>query len=103
MDYLVDERYPWAAICEREFGSRPVQILDDSNAIGHVVEYEGDSRRRPLTREELTLLFDHLDAKVTGRRALRRKGSLAAFRDAVVFKTIYAWGGCGARRRCDWC
>ena len=58
--YLVDERYPWAAICERELGSRPVQILDDSNAIGHVVEYEGDPRRRPLTRDELTLLFDHL-------------------------------------------
>jgi integrase len=69
-----------------------LQILDDSNAIGHVVDYEGDPRRRPLTREELTLLFDHLDAKVTGRRALRRKGSLAAFRDAVAFKTIYAWG-----------
>jgi integrase/recombinase XerC len=92
MEYLVDERYPWGAICEREFGIRPVQILDASNAIGHVVEYEGDPRRRPLTREELVLLFDHLDAKVTGRRALRRKGSLAAFRDAVVFKTIYAWG-----------
>jgi site-specific recombinase XerD len=92
MEYLVDERYPWAAICEREFGSRPVQILDDSNAIGHVVEYEGDPRRRPFTREELTGLFDHLDAKVTGRRALGRKGSLAAFRDAVAFKTIYAWG-----------
>lgn len=92
MDYLVDERYPWAAICEREFGGRPVQILDDSNAIGHVSDYEGDPRRRPLTREELVLFFDHLDAQVTGRRALRRKGSLAAFRDAVVFKTIYAWG-----------
>jgi integrase len=92
MDYLVDGRYPWAAICEREFGSRPVQILDDSNGVSHVVEYEGDPRRRPLTREELVLFFDHLDARVTGRRALRRKGSLAAFRDSVVFKTIYAWG-----------
>ena len=26
MDYLMDERYPWVAICEREFGVRPVQI-----------------------------------------------------------------------------
>jgi hypothetical protein len=92
MDYLVDGRYPWAAICEREFGCWPVQILDESNAIGHVAEYEGDPRRRPLTREELVLFFDHLDARVTGRRALRRKGSLAAFRDSVVFKAIYAWG-----------
>ena len=92
MDYLVDGRYPWAAICEQEFGCRPMQILDESNAIGHVVEYEGDPRRRPLTREELVLFFDHLDAQVSGRRALRRKGSLAAFRDAVLFKVIYAWG-----------
>ena len=92
MDYLVDGRYPWAAICEQEFGCRPMQILDESNAIGHVVEYEADPRRRPLTREELVLFFDHLDAQVSGRRALRRKGSLAAFRDAVLFKAIYAWG-----------
>jgi integrase/recombinase XerC len=29
---------------------------------------------------------------VSGRRALRRKGSLAAFRDATIFKIMYAYG-----------
>ena len=38
------------------------------------------------------MFFDHCDARVSGRRALERKGSLAAFRDAALFKTIYAWG-----------
>lgn len=92
LDYLTDERYPWLAICELEFGARPVQIIDERNAIAHVVEYEGHPGRRPLTREELTLFFDHCDARVSDRRARGRKGALAAFRDAALFKTIYAWG-----------
>jgi integrase len=45
-----------------------------------------------MTREELTLFFDHCDARVHSRQALRRKGSLTAFRDATLFKVIYAWG-----------
>ncbi len=92
LDYLTDERYPWRAICEAEFGRRPVQVLDERNAIRHVVEYEGDPGRRPLTREELAIFFDHCDARVTDRRARGRKGALAAFRDATLFKAIYAWG-----------
>jgi integrase/recombinase XerC len=92
LDYLTDERYPWVAICEVEFGVRPVQVLDERNTICHVVEYEGQPGRRPLSREELAMFFDHCDARVSDRRARRRKGSLAAFRDAAMFKTIYAWG-----------
>jgi integrase/recombinase XerC len=92
LDYLTDERYPWVAICEVEFGVRPVQVLDERNTICHVVEYEGRPGRRPLSREELVMFFDHCDARVSDRRARRRKGSLAAFRDAALFKTIYAWG-----------
>jgi len=92
MEYVTDERYPWLAICEREFGRRPVQVIDERNSIAHLGEYEGDPGRRPMTREELTLFFDHCDARVQARRALRRKGSLTAFRDATMFKVIYAWG-----------
>ncbi len=92
LDYFTDERYPWVAICEVEFGVRPVQIIDERNAICHVVEYEGRPGRRPLTREELVVFFDHCDARVSDRRARGRKGALAAFRDAALFKTIYAWG-----------
>jgi integrase/recombinase XerC len=92
LEYVTDERYPWLAICEREFGRRPVQVIDERNSIVHLSEYEGVPGRRPMTREELTLFFDHCDARVQARRALRRKGSLAAFRDATLFKVIYAWG-----------
>lgn len=92
LEYLTDERYPWVAICEAEFGERPVQVLDERNVIHHVVEYEGRPGRRPLSREELVVFFDYCDARVSDRRARRRKGALAAFRDAALFKTIYAWG-----------
>jgi site-specific recombinase XerD len=92
MDYLTDERYPWVAICEREFGVRPVQILFEENSIAHLTEFEGQPTVRPLTREELVVFFEFCDARVRELRRLRRKGSLAALRDAVLFKTIYAWG-----------
>jgi integrase/recombinase XerC len=92
LEYVTDERYPWAAICEREFGRRPVQVIDERNRIAHVAEFEGDPARRPLTRAELVMFFDHCDAQVHRRRAQQRKGSLTAFRDAALFKTIYAFG-----------
>ena len=41
LDYLTDERYPWVAICEVEFDVRPMQVIDERNAIVHNVEYEG--------------------------------------------------------------
>lgn len=92
VEYLLDRRYPWALICEQRLGHAPQRIVDERNLIRHGSDYEGDPGRRPLTRVELVALFEHCDAQVTGRRALKRKGSLAAFRDAVLFKTIYAWG-----------
>jgi integrase/recombinase XerC len=45
-----------------------------------------------LTREELQAFFDHCDARVAAVSAAGRKGWLAAYRDAVAFKVIYAWG-----------
>jgi integrase/recombinase XerC len=92
LEYVSDERYPWAAVCEREFERRPVQVIDERNRIVHVTDFEGQPGRRPLSREELTVFFDFCDAQVARRQRLRRKGSLAAFRDAALFKTIYAFG-----------
>ena len=52
LDYLTDARYPWAAVCERQFGCRPVQPFDERNLIVHVDDWEGrsgpagDDRRR---------------------------------------------------------
>ena len=91
-DYLCDRRYPWAAICAERLGCRPEQIVDERNLIVHVAEFEAHPGRRPLSRQELQAFFDHCDAWVSGRRALKRKGSLAALRDAALFKTMYGWG-----------
>src|SRR5207302_6097797 len=55
-------------------------------------EYEGRPERRPLTRAELQAFLDAADDHVERASASQRKGWLAAFRDATVFKVIYGWG-----------
>jgi integrase/recombinase XerC len=78
MAYLVDERYPWPAICRQEFGRVPAQLFDDRYGIAHLTGYEGDPRRRPLTVDELEAFFACSDARITRRRGLGRKGELVA-------------------------
>ena len=90
--FLVDERYPWRTVCGGCFGRVPVQLLDERNLIVHVSEWEGDPRRRAMTRSELEAFFEFCDERVAGRRALKRKGSLAALRDGALFKVAYAYG-----------
>jgi integrase len=92
MAYLTDPRYGWGAACEREVGAAPTQICHEWNTATHVADYEGRPERRPLTRAELQTLFDTADdrAEVVARSG--RKGALAAFRDATLFKVVYAWG-----------
>lgn len=92
LGFLVDERYAWRTVCRGCFGRVPVQLLDERNLIAHVTEHESDPRRRALTRDELQAFFDAWDRRVAGRRALRRKGSLAALRDGALFKVCYGWG-----------
>jgi integrase/recombinase XerC len=92
LDYVVDARYGWAAECEARFGTHPVQICHEWNTAVHVADYEGRPGRRPFTRAELQAFFDYADARVGAVRAAGRKGWLAAFRDATLFKVTYAWG-----------
>jgi site-specific recombinase XerD len=92
MDYLTDGRYGWSAVCLERFGEAPVQPLHEWTSVAHVADYEGDPRRRPLTYDEVQELFDAADAAVEQIRKRRRKGALAAQRDAVVLKTVYAFG-----------
>ncbi len=91
-DFLCSPHYGWVAECERRFGSHPVQVCHEWNTRPHLQEYEGDPRRRPLTRRELQLLFDRADAEVDTRLAVGRKGAAAAYRDATLLKVVYAWG-----------
>jgi len=93
-EFLVDARYGWAAACEEAFGSgrHPVAICHEWNTIAHLNDYEGNPEARPFTREELQRFLDYADDQV--ERAVRsgRKGALAAYRDATIFKVIYGWG-----------
>lgn len=91
-DYLVDPRYAWGDECVRRFGTHPIQICHEWNTARHVSEFEADPRVRPFTRSELQVFFDYSDDQVQRARSLGRKGWLAAFRDAALFKTIYAFG-----------
>ena len=45
-----------------------------------------------MTREELQRFFDYADDQVERAARAKRKGALAAFRDATLFKVVYAWG-----------
>ncbi|MER5793262.1 tyrosine-type recombinase/integrase [Streptomyces sp. NPDC001980] len=91
-EFVTDPRYSWSRECLSRFGRAPQQIFHEWNSIAHVSEYEGDPRRRPLTYDEVQLLFDAADGRVENIRCRRRKGALAAMRDAALLKTIYAYG-----------
>lgn len=91
-EYLTDARYGWAAACEEAFGTFPVAICHEWNTIAHLNDYEGSPEARPLTREELQRFLDFADDQVERAVKAGRKGVLAAYRDATLFKVIYGWG-----------
>ncbi|MFF4854724.1 tyrosine-type recombinase/integrase [Streptomyces rubiginosohelvolus] len=94
--FVTDGRYGWAKACEETFGQFPVQVCHGWNTADHVAEFEGRPGRRALTYDELQALFDAADDRVEQTRKRRRKGVLAAWRDAVMLKQVYAYG---TRRR----
>lgn len=97
LDYLTD--YGWRDQCLEHFGVAPTQVLHEWNTVVHANEYEGDPRRRPLTYDEIQWLFDAADGLAEDIRARHRKGALAGIRNAMLLKTIYAYG---LRRREAW-
>jgi len=101
-EYLVDGRYGWAAACEGAFGpgAHPVPICHEWNTIAHLSHYEGDPEARPFTRGELQMFFDYADEQVERAASSGRKGALAAYRDATVYKVLYGWGLFSGVRRC---
>lgn len=92
--YITDPRYGWPAACEESFGEgvHPVAICHEWNTMVHLNDYEGSPEARPFTREELQVFIDYADDQVERSAASKRKGALAAYRDATLFKVIYAWG-----------
>jgi len=92
LDYACDARYGWLAECEQRVGARPAQVCHEWNTAVHVADYEGRAERRPLTRVELQAFFDAADDRAEAAASSGRKGWLAAFRDATLFKAVYGWG-----------
>jgi site-specific recombinase XerD len=91
-DYVGAPEYGWPAECAARFDTCPEQVCHDWNTASHLVDYEGSPGRRPMTREEVQALLDHADAQFDLAMREGRKGALTAYRDATVFKVIYAWG-----------
>ncbi|MFJ1545201.1 tyrosine-type recombinase/integrase [Streptomyces sp. NPDC088246] len=101
-DYVTSPHYQWPAECEERFGTHPVQICHEWNTVAHLVECEGRRGRRPMTRAELQTFFDYADEQVERAVRMGRKGALAAYRDATVFKVMYGWGSrCTETSRLD--
>jgi integrase/recombinase XerC len=90
--FTTDPAYGWAATCEERFGTHPVQVVHEWNTAVHLEETEADASKRAFTRDELQAFFDHADEQVGKVRGRGRKGWLPAFRDAMLFKTAYAFG-----------
>lgn len=92
VEYVCESRYGWPQECRRLFGSVPTVICDQWNIAEHTADFEGKPERRPLTFDEIETLFDFLDDRVEQLYSKGGKGAVAALRDAVLFKTTYAYG-----------
>ena len=92
-EYLCDARYGWVAMCQEQFGPgvHPVPICHEWNTIAHLNDYEGNPEARPFSRKELQRFLDYADDQVDRALRAKRKGALAAYRDATLFKVLYAW------------
>jgi integrase/recombinase XerC len=91
-EYLISPFYDWPGVCQEQFGTHPTRCCHEWNTTAHLTDYEADPRRRPFTREELQRFFDYADDQVDLATHHGRKGALAAYRDATLFKVIYGWG-----------
>ncbi|WP_091969924.1 tyrosine-type recombinase/integrase [Propionibacterium cyclohexanicum] len=91
-DFLTDRRYGWVERCEELFGTHPVQVCHEWNTAIHTGDHEARPTVRPLSRIEVQTFFDYADDRVDQARTRGKKGWKSVFRDATLFKMIYAFG-----------
>ncbi|GAB3583386.1 tyrosine-type recombinase/integrase [Calidifontibacter terrae] len=90
--YVTSADYGWPSACEQHFGASPSQVCFEWNTVAHIQDNESAPTKRAFTQEELQRFFDRADDEVDQIHTHGRKGWLPAYRDAVLFKTAYAWG-----------
>ena len=67
-------------------------VAHEWNTIAHLNDYEGNPEAWLFTREEMQRFLDYADEQVERAVTGKRKGALAAYRDATLFKVMYGWG-----------
>jgi hypothetical protein len=92
LDYATDPAYDWNEHCGRLFGTVFSQVITEFNKARHVQADDARPLKRPFTPTELQQFFDLADLEPERILNAGRKGALAAWRDAVAFKTLYGWG-----------
>lgn len=90
-DYACDPRYDWNEQSGRLFGQLFSQVVTEFNRVSHSLPSEARPVKRPFTPRELQELFDLADLEVTRILDSGRRSPVAAWRDAVAFKTAYGW------------
>jgi hypothetical protein len=91
-DYALDPHYDWCEQSAKLFGQVFAQVVTELNRVTHAQPSEAHPAKRPFTQRELQDLFDLADLEVERILHSGRKGALAAWRDAIAFKTAYGWG-----------
>lgn len=90
--FLTNPGYDWDSICQQAFGQSPTQVVTEFNRARHTQSNEQAPEKRAFTRTELQGFFDLADLEVERVLSSGRKGAIAAYRDATLFKVAYAWG-----------
>ncbi len=83
VELVCNRRYGWPEVCQRRFGQEPTAVLHEWNSMVHAADFEGRPGRRPLTYDEVQVLFDAADGRVAQVRRRRSKGATAAARDSA--------------------
>ncbi|MDH6532951.1 site-specific recombinase XerD [Aurantimicrobium minutum] len=90
--YATSDIYQWNETCGRMFGTSMSQVITDLNKAKHTQEATMGPEKRAFDMAELQDFFDLADDEVERILRSRRKGGLAAWRDAVALKVVYGWG-----------
>ena len=82
----------WDDYAKRQYGAVMAILIDEENSIVHAGDYEASRNVRPATRLELRSFFAFMEQQIDQMQRHHDKGAVTAYRDLVIFKTIYAYG-----------